>query len=177
MSTVSGRSGAFEPASTAALFTGLGAADTISQVSKSLMTSASMVDFAKTSPASMMALSRPSVDVLVAIGLDYVPEAWTRTGIGALLRPEQDPMGVAFLNRPVTSPSCVYDESSQRRDRFICRLVLTTIATSYLVYYALSPNAILRLIALLLSIGGVSSDRVWTLTGEVASMLFRAGDG
>ena len=165
------------PASTAALFTGLGVADTASQLSKSLMTSASMGDFAKISTASLMALSRPSVDVLVATGLDYAPEVWTRAGMGAFIRPGQDPMGVGFLNRPIASPSCVYDESSQRRDRFVCRLVLTTIATSYLVYYALSPNVILRLIALLLSIGGVSSDRVWTLTGKVASMLFRAGDG
>jgi len=159
------------------MFTGLGATDTIGQLSKSLMSSASIADFARIPAASLMALSRPSFDVQVATGLGYSPEAWTRTAMDALIRPEQDSVGVGFLNRSTTSPLCVYDESSQRRDRFVCRLVLTTIATSFLVYYALSPNEIVRLIALLLSIGGVSSDRIWTLTGKVSSMLFPAAEG
>jgi hypothetical protein len=164
-------------APSAAMFTGLGGVDSISQLSKSLMTSVSIVDLVKTSSAPMMALSRPAVDEWVATGLGYAPEEWTSTGTGALIRPEQDPRGMGFLDRSITSPSCVYDESSQRRDRLACRLVLTTVATSYLVYYALSPNEILRLIALLLSIGGVSSERIWTLTGKVASILVRASDG
>ena len=162
--------------STAALFTGLGAADTIGQFSKSLSGTASIADFGKTSVASLLALSRPSVDVLVATGLGYSPESWTRTATDAFMRPEQDSVGVGFLNHPTARPSCVYDESSQQQDRFVCRLVLTTIATSYLVYYALSPNEILRLIALLLSIGGVSSDRIWRLTGKVSSMLCRSAE-
>jgi hypothetical protein len=121
----------------AALFTGLGATDTIGQLSKSLLTSAGIADFGKTSVASLLALSRPSVDVLVATGLGYSQEAWTRAAMGALIRPEQDSVGVGFLSLPTTSRSCVYDESSQRRDRFVCRLVLTTIATSYLPIAAL----------------------------------------
>jgi len=43
----------------AVLFTGLGATDTIGQLSKSMLTSANIADFGKTSAASLLALSRP----------------------------------------------------------------------------------------------------------------------